>query len=71
MSKWKKNGKKILVLLLATAIIGGMTEHSRVTVAAADAEGEAMETESRPEEEALETQNDPAEKAFSSQITDR
>ena len=65
MSKWKKNGKKILVLLLATAIIGGMTEHSRVTVAAADAEGEAMETESRPEEEALETQNDPAEKGAS------
>lgn len=65
MSKWKKNGKRILVLLLATAIIGGMTERSRVTVAAADAEGEAVETESRPEEEALETQNDPAEKGAS------
>ena len=45
MSKWKKSGKKILVLLLAVALAGSMLEHSQVTVTAADAEGETQGTE--------------------------
>ncbi|MCI9657371.1 MAG: hypothetical protein HFI14_02030 [Lachnospiraceae bacterium] len=71
MSKWKKSGKKILVLLLAVALAGSMLEHSQVTVTAADAEGETQGTEdpSEADEENQETE-DPAKAEEASETED-
>ncbi len=71
MSKWKKSGKKILVLLLAVALAGSMLDHSQVTVTAADAEGETQGTEdpSEADEENQETE-DPAKAEEASETED-
>lgn len=45
MKNWKRNSKRVLVLLLMLGLIGGMTEHWKVTVAAADLT-DAAKTES-------------------------
>ena len=62
MSNWKKVSKRLLVLLLTSAIISGMMEHSWVTVMASDVEGEIEKTDVLPEEaKASEEKENPAE----------
>ncbi len=53
MNKWKKHGKRLLVFLLILGFTGGMMEHLRITVTAADTEGKEVlgEEDNTTEEE--------------------